>query len=341
MNISYFKLKRIISVGVSLLGILTILIVSGSCAPKGYSGPIESVTVTYASYESNGLLFIADEEHFFAQNGLNIKMHPFEIGPVALQELSRGQSDIAIGIAEFPIVESAFQKSNIQALATIDKADIYFLVGRKDRGIQIPADLAGKRIKTTKGTAVDFYMRRFLEINGVNTENVTFVDIQTSKEAMAAILNGDVDAASEIQPNVNATVSQLGSNAVSWREQSGQLAYGLTVAQKDWIAKNPETVRRFLLALKQAEDYLTRNPAQAKAIVQKRLNLDAGYMETVWSQNQFGLSLDQSLVAAMEDEARWMISSNLTTEKQIPNFNDDIYEDALKAVTPEVVNIIR
>jgi NitT/TauT family transport system substrate-binding protein len=64
-------------------------------------------------------------------------------------------------------------------------------------------------------------------------------------------------------------------------------------------------------------------------------------MDTVWQQNQFTLSLDQSLVLAMEDEARWMIKNNLTTERQVPNFLDYIHEDGLKAVKPELVNIIR
>jgi hypothetical protein len=43
----------------------------------------------------------------------------------------------------------------------------------------------------------------------------------------------------------------------------------------------------------------------------------------------------------MEDEARWMIRNNLTTEKQVPDFLDYIREDGLKAVKPEAVNIIR
>ncbi len=36
-----------------------------------------------------------------------------------------------------------------------------------------------------------------------------------------------------------------------------------------------------------------------------------------------------------------MISNNLTTEKQVPDFLNFIYEDALKAIKPESVNIIR
>ena len=52
-------------------------------------------------------------------------------------------------------------------------------------------------------------------------------------------------------------------------------------------------------------------------------------------------SLDQSLITAMEDEARWMIKNNLTTEKQVPDFLNYIYVDGLKAVKPGAVNIIR
>ena len=40
----------------------------------------------------------------------------------------------------------------------------------------------------------------------------------------------------------------------------------------------------------------------------------------LWPRYQFSPSLDQSLIAAMEDEARWMISNGLTPEKQVPDF---------------------
>ena len=43
----------------------------------------------------------------------------------------------------------------------------------------------------------------------------------------------------------------------------------------------------------------------------------------------------------MEDQARWMINNNLTTEKNIPDFLDHIYVEGLKEANPEVLNIIR
>lgn len=53
------------------------------------------------------------------------------------------------------------------------------------------------------------------------------------------------------------------------------------------------------------------------------------------------LSLDQTLIVAMKDEAQWMINRNLTGEKPIPDFVDFLHVDSLKAIRPEAVNIIR
>jgi NitT/TauT family transport system substrate-binding protein len=64
-------------------------------------------------------------------------------------------------------------------------------------------------------------------------------------------------------------------------------------------------------------------------------------MEKIWPENQFALSLDQSLIIAMDDEARWLIKNNLTDKKEVPVFLDYISRDNLDAVRPSAVNIIR
>ena len=64
-------------------------------------------------------------------------------------------------------------------------------------------------------------------------------------------------------------------------------------------------------------------------------------MARIWPQHRFSLSLDQTLIVAMKDEAQWMINNNLTSEKTIPDFMNYIYTDGLKAIKPEAVNIIR
>jgi len=97
----------------------------------------------------------------------------------------------------------------------------------------------------------------------------------------------------------------------------------------------------FLSSMVQAEGFINRCPDEAKASLKRRLGYSDDQVSRAWSQNQIELSLDQSLILTMEDEARWLISNNLTTEKTVPNFLDYIYDDALKAVKPEAVKIVR
>lgn len=56
--------------------------------------------------------------------------------------------------------------------------------------------------------------------------------------------------------------------------------------------------------------------------------------------HQFSLSLDQSLLTAMNDEGRWAINNNLTAEKTLPHFKEYIYTKGLKETKPDFVNIV-
>jgi NitT/TauT family transport system substrate-binding protein len=150
-----------------------------------------------------------------------------------------------------------------------------------------------------------------------------------------------VDAIVTWEPHVTQIKQQMGNGVIIWPAQSGQVSFWSVVSTPRWINQHPDLVRQFLKSLAQAEEYIIHHPAEAKAILQKRLKLNDTYMATVWSQNQFSLSLDHSLILAMEDEARWIIKNNLTKEKQIPDVMNYIYVDGLKAVKPEVVKIIR
>jgi NitT/TauT family transport system substrate-binding protein len=253
----------------------------------------------------------------------------------------KGEADIAAGPAEFPLVGKAFRKEKIRAIGSVDKIDHIKVVARKDRAIEQISDLKGKRVGTTIGTVAEFYLGRLLELNGMTMQSITVVDLKTPPEWVNAVVDGEIDAVVTAQPHANAAIDLLGAKAVSWSAQSNQPMYALIIATDEWIEAHPGLVNRFLKALAQAEEYVIRNPARVKAGLQKRLNTDAAYIETIWSQNQYGLSLDQSLILAMEDQARWMISNGLTTEEEVPDFLNYIYTSGLEAVKPEAVRIIR
>ena len=120
-----------------------------------------------------------------------------------------------------------------------------------------------------------------------------------------------------------------------------QPQYKNLAATDFWLAAHPDMAERVLKSLAEAEDFVARNPDETKAIVQKRLQYDEAYMAMAWPLTELSLFLDQSLITAMEDEARWMMDNDLTDERVVPDFLEYIYADALESVKPGAVNIIR
>jgi NitT/TauT family transport system substrate-binding protein len=336
MRQSNLRSKRFAPATIILVTTLALVFGSASCSKR-----MESITVAYSPFESTALFWIAQDQDFFSRNGLDVTPRKYDTGVGSLDGMLNGEADIAVGPNEFPLVGRALQKDKIRTLGCIAKSEFIYIVGRKDRGIQRVSDLKGKRVGTTFRTIAHFYFGRFLEINGMDIHDVILVEVKTPEEWVNAVVNGDIDAIVTAQPYANAARDRLGANAVVWSAQSSQPLQTQVISTEAWITRHPELVNRFLKSLALAEEYAILNPAEAKTIVQKQLDLDAVYMETVWSQNQFSLSLDQSLIAAMEDEARWMIENNLTTESEVPDFLDYIYADGLEAIKPDAVNIIR
>jgi ABC-type nitrate/sulfonate/bicarbonate transport system substrate-binding protein len=311
-----------------------------SCAPRSYSGPIQPITLAYSPYLETAVYWIAENQHFFSQNGLEVTFVKYDTLAPAVDALLKGEVDIVGNITEFQLATRALQNARISTIGSVTNSQTTFLIGRKDRGINQISDLKGKRVGSLLGTLTDFYIARLLQLNGMSVKDVTIIGVNSAAISVSAVVNGDVDAIVVGQPYANSARNQLGSNAFYQSAQSGQSLYALAVSTNDWLTKNPEIVTRFLKSLAQSEEFLVRRPAEAKTIIQNRLNIDTASLESILPQDTFSLSLDQSLIIAMEDEARWIISNNLTSAKTVPNFLDYLYTDGLKAVDPSAVSIV-
>jgi NitT/TauT family transport system substrate-binding protein len=307
---------------------------------KTYSGQIESINVAYSPFESLTLFWVAENQDFFSQNGLNVTSHKYDTGSSALGGVLNGKADIVVGTTEFPLAANILNGAQIRTISSIAKSEFVYLVARADRGISEISDLKGKTIGTTFGTISHFYLGRFLELNGISVQDVDLIDLKTPAEWVNAVVDGSVDAVATAQPYVESAKEGLGNNAVVWSIQSSQPLYAQAIATDTWIASHPELVVRFLRSLLQAEDFAINHASEAKEIVKNQMDLSDAYANKMWSQNQFSLSLDQSLILAMQDESQWLIQNNLTNANDLPNFNDYLYLNGLKSVKPGAVNII-
>jgi NitT/TauT family transport system substrate-binding protein len=302
---------------------------------------LERVTVSHPSFETLALFWVAQEQGYLTQNGLNITANKYDTGAAALDAMLNDQADIALGPAEYPVVGRALPNQTMKIIGSVDALEFIYLIARKDRGIETAPDLAGKTVGTARGTISEFYLGRLLSLNGMSMQNITLVDLKTPAEWVNAVVNGTVDAVLTTQPQANMAKEGLEENAYFTLAQSDQPMFALIIAKDQWIQTHPETVTNFLKALSAAEEFIQNHPQEAKTIVKNQMSFTDQYMETVWQQNQYGLSLYQSLLHAMEDEARWQINNGLTKATEMPDFLQYVYLDGLNAVSPESVTIVR
>ena len=305
---------------------------------KPYAGNVESIVYGDLTTGSSALIYVAQAQNFFADNGINFTIQNYAAGPNTISAAMNNQVDIGYATEFAFLANSVLKNENLSIIATVDKFDAYFLVARKDLGIITPSDLNGKSVGVTVGTIAQFYLGQFLELNGINTNNVTIVNIPFS-QTPEALENGTVDAIVTYSPYTDQIQAQLTSNAIVWSVQSNQEGYGLIFCRDSWLSQNPELVIRFLKALNQAENYLVSNPSAAENITQKALNRTDTEIAELWSQVSWPLSLDQALPLAMQEEAIWLVNNNQTNANSVPNFLNYIYFPGLEEVNPNAVTI--
>jgi ABC-type nitrate/sulfonate/bicarbonate transport system substrate-binding protein len=305
---------------------------------KPYKGNVEPITLGVYPSEYSSLIYIANDIQYFSASGLNVTLKNYPSGASAVSGMLNGEVDISTA-SEFVFVNNAIQNASLLALGSVSRYLNVYLIARTDKGIHSASDLEGKTIGVSLGTALQFYLGRYLDVNGVNQSRVTLVNLNFA-ETPNALSNGTVDAAVTFQPYIDQIQSLLPNITVLLPIQSNQFGYFEATCTRNWAATHSDLIVRFLKALIQAENFNINNQNQAISLVAKDLNYTDAYTASVWSDYQYSLTLSQSFVLLMQEEARWLINNNLTSATSVPNFLNYVYLDGLKSVRPDSVNII-
>ncbi len=322
---------------ITLTALLAAFVLAGLVACGSSTTGKTDLTMGYLPSDAAVPLFVAQDKGMFAANGLDVTLKQYATGPTAIDALIGGEVDIA-GTAEYALVPRAFTNADISAIGSFDRAFNVFLVGSTAAGVTKEGDLKGKRIGVAAGTLLEFYLSRFLTLQGIDARDVTLVNL-TPAQTVDAMANGEIDAAVTNEPFVTQIQDRVTSGTVKWSLQAGQANFALLVCRNDWAKQHPELVQRFLKSLVQADVFVVDHAAEAQTILADHEGTDIAYVEGIWSEHQFSVSLDQSLVLALEDEARWTAETS-GSGATIPNFLDFIYTDGLKAADPDAVTIV-
>jgi len=303
-------------------------------------GSIEKVTVGVSKSFLSIPVYIAQKQGFLSEEGLDVTLKEYTSGKKATQALFAGEVSIST-VADMPVVFQSFKRQDFCIITTFAYSFPFIkIIVRKDSGIKKGVDLKRKRVGANKGTSSHFFLGVFLIHNRLSIADVEMINIRTV-DLPAALKNNEVDAISVWQPYTQKAMQLLGDNAV---ELPSAEIYRTTfnfAAMKTFAKENPEILQKFLRAIDKGAAFIRDDREKAQEIIAKSFNLDKKMVSAVWDDFVFGISLDQSLLVSWDNIARWTIKNKLVNKKQIPNYLNYICLDALQAVKPNSITIIR
>ncbi len=245
-----------------ILLVLLIITIGAACispvppAPAVPAAPaLTTVKVGYLPVVSNGPLYLAEEEGYFARQGIRLELVKFQNGAETIPALVNG--DIAAGGATVsPALINAISKgAHVRIVADKGRNSPGYscnasgLMVRRDlfeRGaVTMVSDLKGKKITSAEGQEYKLY--RLLKLGNLTPDDVEVVSMDMAS-GVVAIRNGAVDAIDTTEPFVtllqdDKTAVMLVPTEASTPDFPTPLYYGPAFLDRD-----PELGRKFMVA---------------------------------------------------------------------------------------------
>lgn len=329
-------LQRLLDAAIYLFACI---LLTGCSQQENRANP-EKVSIALTTTTDSALVQIALNQGYFSSEGLEVEARPHAYGKLAFQDMLDGRAEFAT-VAETPLAFAVLDGADIAVVAMIQSAQRgNAIVARRDRGIRALRDLRGKTVAVSPGTTMDYYLDVMLALEGMDRGEVKVVDVQGHRMP-AALAKGEVDAVSALDVYVLAASEALERNAVVFQDDNSYTNMFVLAAPRNTVREHPGRVQKILRALIRAQEFARKQPEAAQAAVADYCGIDLAIVRRLWPGQRYAVSLDQTLLLALEEEAAWAMRNGRTKAVQAPGFLHHIHLDGLGEVAPSAVNILK
>ncbi|HET9333420.1 MAG TPA: ABC transporter substrate-binding protein [Gemmatimonadota bacterium] len=294
----------------TLLGSLLVVAVTGcgGSAPEVASDGLVRIDMAAQAFLSNGPLYIGLEEGYFADEGIDLHLHPSsESGSTTLPALDRGNVAVSTMTNLIAIVNAIDQGGRVRVVlgtsyAAPDRCSPSGLVARKGlfpEGKQVtPEDLRGKRIDLNPLSSEGYFLDTFLARGGLSLDDIEPVSLPVGAR-VEAMNRGAIDMTGISEPWVTRLVD-AGHRLVLTRSeiipgtQSGFMVFGSRLLEDD-----RELGRRFVAAFVRASRQFNEGPTPRNIeILSRDTGIDVETLKRAcWAtmRNDGGIQTEQVL----------------------------------------------
>ena len=167
----------------------------------------------------------------------------------------------------------------IKTIGVFSQPNWAALVVAKNSKITSVSQLKGKKIAAQKGTDPYFFLLQVLAQKGLDPfKDVTIVNLGHA-DGRAALLRGNVDVWSGLEPITSHTVKVDGSKIIY--ENPAFNTYGVLNTREDFIASSGDIIKVVLQNYQKARTWILANPNEAAKILSDSANIDLEVAKTV------------------------------------------------------------
>ncbi len=340
-NVFYFFWGVLVIAGLGLL--------SSGCSQSNteWKGELRPVKIGITPSLTETATYVAKERGYFEKNGLEVTLTPSLSGSAALYDLLNGTVQIA-HVTEAPVIYALMDSSYYPGIPTPPFrifADMVYsnktqkIVARKDHGITEPLDIVGKKVALLKGTHLDYFFDSFLLEHQIYEDEFEILNMNLS-EQMDAIKNGEIDVAVMWEPYASYTYDELGDSAVFLDTELTYSTLWLSAALDSYAESNPEILVSYLEAIEDAQEYIREHPDYAQQLLSSRTDVPVHVIESLWNEIDYELSLSERMLTLLENQARWMIRSNVA-DTSVQNMQQLINFSPMQEVQPRGITVIK
>lgn len=296
----------------------------------------EPLTFAWAPNPQTPQVDIAIEKGYFDDAGLDIEFVAFSTGREGFEAMMGGQVDITF-MAEFPAAVGALIGQEFAVIGDLARfTGSRVIVNTASGAVDSPADLAGKRIGTTIGTNVNYYLDTVLSGAGAQAEVIG----AAPPDLVPALARGDLDAIAPFPSFYDAARTTLGEDYGELRVPGYQVHY-ILAATPEMTGARSDTLDAFMAALARADADVQADPEAAMEAVARSMQgaMPTDALAAMWQDVDIGLKLDADLADLLSAEADWILAQGVVKGQAVSPETMLGYfaPDALQKAAPDAV----
>jgi len=294
------------------------------------------VTIAVSTTPLSTPFYVAQSIDAFDKTCVDVSIEPVIGGHAAFAKVIDGEVDFGTSSDSVIAFQSLSNKAFVTHAMFVQSSNDVKLISLSEENITSFAQLKGKRVGVTKGTASEYFLSTLLALEGLSIDDIILSHYKPEQLTLA-LANHQVDAIAPWEPFAFQTKRKLGDTVtVHDTKNINTLSFNLISQTAD--AKLIEKTKCVLEGINIAIDYISSHPTHAQALITKELNLEPAFIDWVWPDYIFKTGLNQALYLNIKSQAVWAIETQMVSYSQLPNFNHFIDNRALLQVEPLAVS---